>query len=106
MPKPPAMTRSFSEELNQVSSSIDNIDQEEGEGQAEDFLKAIFSKQATGFLELSAFPGPASAISLRNQIHYFAGPRNEQSQQQRFSTEVPSLLNTSTSSLLLIKGAP
>lgn len=47
------------------------------------------------FLEIRAF-----------QVHYSAGPRNEQSQQQPFCTDVPSPLNTSTSSLLLIMGAP
>lgn len=58
-----------------------------GKGQDKDSPGAIFSKQATGFLELSTFPGPASAISLRSQIQYFADPRNQQSQRTHFFIE-------------------
>ena len=45
------------------------------------------------FLEIRAF-----------QVHYSADPRNEQSQQQPFCTEVPSPLNTLAGPLL--GGAP
>ena len=87
------------------------------QSQAEDFFKIIFSQQGGGFLEIRAFPGPrqyffsipselskaaALAVNLRNQADYF-GPRNRERRLQRFSTEVPSLLNTSTGSLLGIK---
>jgi len=101
---------------------LDNDNQPQDTSQGLNFFWAIFGQRATGFLEIRALSEPlqprqfffsipselgkaALAVSLRNQADYF-GPRNQQSQQQLFSTEVPSLLNTSTGSLLGIRGAP
>jgi len=76
-------------------SSVNSIDDTQSRSQAEDFFRAIFGQRAGSFLKIHAF-----------QVHYSAGSRNKQSQQQPSFTEVPSLLNTSTGSLLGIKGAP